>query len=254
MRRAMSLLLLLAFTTPGVAQEGRGRPGRFAAPSEALAINLPYDGQFEFARIQYGSSRGMGMRDPVWSHDYPRAETNFAKILAEVSTVRTRKGASAIFGFADPALFDHAIAYIVEVGYWAPNETEITALRKWLQRGGFLIVDDFQGNDWLNFQSQMGRVLPDSRLLPVPKTHPVFDSFYHITTFEGVLHPYSGAPTQFWGVFEGNDPTRRLMVIANYDGDIAEYWEYSDQGFFPMSISNEAYKLGINYMIYALTR
>jgi hypothetical protein len=243
-------LMLVAAASLG-AQDRRGFSRR---PAEAIDINLPYNGQFEFARIQYASSRGMFAREPMWAHDYPRAEINFAKILAEVSTVRARQRGSAIFGLADPALFDHSIAYIVEVGYWVPNESEVTALRKWLQRGGFLIVDDFQGQDWMNFQAQFDRVLPDARLQPIPKTHPVFDSFYHITSFEGVLHPYSGAPTQFYGVFEDNDPTKRLMVIANYDGDIAEYWEYSDQGFFPMTISNQAYKLGINYMIYALTR
>ena len=57
----------------------------------------------------------------------------------------------------------------------------------------------------------------------------------------------------YFGIFEDNDPTKRLMVIANHNNDVAEYWEWSGTGFFPVDPSNEAYKLGVNYMMYALT-
>jgi hypothetical protein len=250
--------LMLAMSAALVANAGAqdfddGR-GRGRAPPIAMEANLPYDGAFEFARIRFGGMLGGFRREPVWSHDYPRAEANFTKIHAEVSAVRTRLRSSAVIGLDDPALFQHAVAYIVEVGYWVPNETEVTALRTWLRRGGFLIVDDFQGQDIMNFEEQMRRVLPDARLMPIPREHPVFDSFYHFTAFEDVRHPYSGAPTTFVGIFEHNDPHGRLMAAVNYNGDIAEYWEFADQGFMPIAISNEAFKLGVNYVVYALTR
>ena len=62
-----------------------------------------------------------------------------------------------------------------------------------------------------------------------------------------------GTPTTYQGIFEDNDPTKRLMVIANYNGDIGEFWEWSDTGYAPIDLSNEAYKVGVNYMIYGLT-
>ena len=43
------------------------------------------------------------------------------------------------------------------------------------------------------------------------------------------------------------------MAIVNYNNDISEYWEYSGQGFSPVTDENEAYKLGVNYVIYGLT-
>jgi hypothetical protein len=43
------------------------------------------------------------------------------------------------------------------------------------------------------------------------------------------------------------------MAIANYNGDIGEFWEWSDTGYAPIDLSNEAYKVGVNYMIYGLT-
>jgi hypothetical protein len=57
-----------------------------------------------------------------------------------------------------------------------------------------------------------------------------------------------------WGIFEDNDPTKRLIMIINQNNDLSEYWEYSNQGMFPIDLSNEAYKLGINYIVYALSR
>jgi len=43
------------------------------------------------------------------------------------------------------------------------------------------------------------------------------------------------------------------MIIANVDDDIGESWQYSATGFVPIAAANETYKLGINYVIYALT-
>ena len=255
LRAARRLVVVACIVAPGPVSAQRGFRGEgFNRAEILLDVNVPYDGAFEFARIRYASSLGMLGRGPLWSHDYARAEANFSRILAEVSTVPTRTRASAVFGLDDPLLFQHSVAYIVEVGYWVPEEPEVRALRTWLRRGGFLIVDDFQENDFVNFERQMKRVLPDAVLQPVPREHPVFDAFYRFTDFQAVRHPYSGYRTQYWGVFEGNDPTGRLMVIANYNGDIAEYWEFSDRGFFPVAESNEAYKLGVNYIVYGLTR
>jgi len=244
-------LWLALVAVPAGAQRFREDGG---GPPVDLAANVPYDGSFEFARIRYGGQLGNFRREPVWAHDYPRADANFSRILAEVSTVRMRTRSSAVIGLEDPALFQHAVAYIVEVGYWVPNDREVAALRTWLRRGGFLVVDDFQGQDIYNFTEQMKRVLPDAVLRPIPHDHPVFDAFYHFTDFAQVRHPYGGVQTEFLGIFERNDPTGRLMVAVNYNGDIAEYWEFSDRGFFPIALSNEAYKLGVNYMVYALTR
>jgi hypothetical protein len=258
MRRQALGLLLCTAVWPAAAQSGfrgdfgRG-PGR-GAPEVVLAANLPYTGLFEFTRIRYAAAGGLSRGGVMWSHDYARAEANFTRILAELTSVRARTDASAVLGFDDPALFDHTIAYVVEVGYWIPGEAEVAALSHWLRRGGLLLVDDFSRQQWFNFEAQMRRVMPDARLMEIPHDHPVFDAFYHFTDFDQVRHPYDGTPTQFWGIFEDNDVAKRLMVIANYDGDIAEYWEFSDQGFFPIALSNEAYKLGVNYIVYGLTR
>ena len=83
-------------------------------------------------------------------------------------------------------------------------------------------------------------------------THPIFHSFFDIATLE--FHQYydRGRPV-FSGAFLDNDSSKRLLFIANYNNDVGEYWEYSDTGWTPIDLSNEAYKLGVNYIIYGLT-
>jgi hypothetical protein len=66
-------------------------------------------------------------------------------------------------------------------------------------------------------------------------------------------HPMYGITPTYYGIFENNDPQCRLVAIANHNHDVAEYWEFSDQGLFPIDLSNDAYKLGVNYMIYGMT-
>lgn len=221
-----------------------------------------YDGRYTFVRLRYGGveggfSGGRGGRrrgDAMWNHDWPRAETNFLRIVQELTSVETVPERHVILDLADPEIFRHPIAYIVEVGFWQPSDEEVAALRTWLLKGGFLIVDDFRGDHLDNFVAQMRRVLPDAKLKPLEAGEPIWDSFFHIADPYSLMPPYDQqlAPV-YLGIFEGDDPAGRLMVIANYNQDHAEYWEFSDYGYYPIDLSNEAYKFGVNYLMYGLT-
>ncbi len=266
----------------GVAGSGepRGAPSgapAFLAPEgapQALQDGPPYNGKFTFVRIRYdvgdpgwglrglGGGRGRGggwMREPPWAHDYPRAETNFAKIIQALTLVDTyTEGYSGrVLSLADPEIFKYPIANIIEVGYWNPTEVEVLNLRNWLLKGGFLVIDDTRqdrGFEFQNLQAQMARVLPDHEILLVPKDHPIYDSFFRITDPQALLPPYGGHVPIYLGIFEDNDPLRgRLMVMINFNTDLQEYWEFADAGYYPIDLSNEAFKLGVNYLIYALT-
>jgi hypothetical protein len=218
--------------------------------------NAPYDGRFTYARIRFTQSccvSGGQYYDVKWGHDYPQSDQHFPKILQEITSMQVRTEGSEILTLDDPELFKFPFAYLCEPGYWLPNDKEIAGLRNYILKGGFIIVDDFEGRHWLNFESQIHKAFPEYRLIPVPANHPIFDSFYRISSLE-FRDPNWGTPAQFFGLFEDNDPTKRLMMIVNYEFDVSEYWEYSDSGWFPIDLTNEAYKLGVNYVIYALSR
>lgn len=252
-RAIWSVLMLLLLADSAAAQRRRQQP------VEELP-NVPYDGRFTFVRVKFEpSSAAMGgfgfyPGDVRWNHDYPRGERHFTKILSELTTLAPRTEDSNILALDDPELFKYPVAYLCEPGSWSPSEKEAAGLRAYLLKGGFFIFDDFMRNDIFNLEAQLKKVLPEYRIIPIPLEHPIFDAFYHIESFEQYVHPYSGAPTQFLGIFENNDPTKRLMVAINYNGDISEYWEWSDTGQFAIDLSNDAYKLGVNYIVYALTR
>jgi len=245
-RALVPLLAIVGLTAPAAAQRGG-----FEIPP-----NVAYDGRFTFVRIRYAVPMESGLRageDIPWSHDYARAERHFTRILSELSTLRVRTEASNVMSLDDPDLFKYPVAYMAEPGFWNPADAEVAGLRSYLLKGGFLIVDDFAGNQFYNFEEQVRRVLPEGRLVQLTAEHPIFDSFYRIPTLD-YHHPYWGQPSVFYGVFEDNDPTRRLLMIVNFNNDVAEYWEFSDTGMFPIDLSNDAYKLGVNYIMYAMTR
>jgi hypothetical protein len=139
-----------------------------------------------------------------------------------------------------------------EPGFWTQTDEEAANMRAYLLKGGFIIFDDFRGNDWANFLAQMQRVLPDVRMVELELSHPIFHSFFDIATLE--FHQYYDRGTPYFiGAYLDNDPKKRLLFIANYNNDVGEYWEYSDTGWTPIDLSNEAYKLGVNYLIYGVT-
>lgn len=240
---AASLFALLLLGAPEAWAQRRGRM--------AIEPNVPYDGRFTFVRIRY--TQGYRM---AWSADYPAMERNFMTILNELSTVKLHKDGSNIHTLDDKELFNYSIAYLTEPGYWYPSDTEAEGLRTWLAKGGFLIVDDFYfERQWQVFEQGMRAVLPNARIFPLDVSHPVFNSFFKITTLGGMTHPATEqARAQYLGIFENNDPTQRLQVIINFNNDIGDYMEWSGEGWYPVNLSNDAYKFATNYIIYGLSR
>lgn len=239
---------LLVTVAGGVEAQRRGMFGRATADEP----NLPYDGRWTFIRLRYEVQQTRG--DPGWHHDYPRGERNFTRILSELSSVKVRRIGSNILDLSDPEIFRNPILYMSEPGYWRPSEVDIVNLRNYLLKGGFLMFDDYTLDDAeYNLYGQIRRVLPGATIIDLDASHPIFDSFYRIESLD-YNHPYYGGKSKFQAVFENNDPSGRMLMLLNTHNDISEYWEFSDRGYFPIDASNEAYKLGINYIIYALTR
>jgi hypothetical protein len=267
LRIATLIGLVFLAHAPALAQRefGRGRrfyggdPNEFYVPPE-WQKNVPYDGRFTFARIKYRGYERFMQEGPGWSHDYPRAEEHLMRIIREITAIRPFVANEVALGgnilaLDDPELMKYPVAYLSEPGGWHPNEKEIFGLRTYLLKGGFVIVDDFDnsGGDLQHFYSVMQQVLPNARIVDVPETHPIFDSFFKVDLrlMERSEGNYGGA-ARYLGIYRDNDPRKRLMMIVNLNLDVGEHWQWSTRGFSPVP-SNEAYKLGVNYLIYALT-
>ncbi len=229
----------------------------------AAIDNAPYDGRFTFFRVRFepsfgggGGRFGRGRADKKWDHDTPRAERHLMKILEELTTLRPTMDCGVVYAFGEEASFKYPIAYVSEPGFWTMDETELKGIREYVAKGGFIIFDDFFGQAWYNFEERWREAFPDLQLQPIPRTHPIFDAFYDIRDIQFVYRMGGvdgGGPAEFYGAFEDNDPAKRLVAIALFPFDLGEYMEFSDEAYVPIDLSNEAYKVVTNYMIYALT-
>jgi hypothetical protein len=225
--------------------------------SADYSATADYDGRFSFVRIRYGAGGGLAAGrfefrgEPPWAHDFPRADFNFLKILGEITFVQSFIDQGNIRMLDDPELTLFPVAYMSEPGFWTMTEAEMVGLREYLQKGGFVIFDDFRENHMYNLIAQMRRVLPEASFQRLDASHPIFHSFFEINSLDDVPG-YYGIP-EWHGIFEDNDPRKRLLAVANYNHDLGELWEFSDTGYVPVDLSNEAYKFGVNYVIYGLT-
>lgn len=240
-------------------------PNDFFVPSDFNG-NPAYDGRVTFVRLKYrggehwyGGERG----GAGWAHDYPLAETHFAKIMLAISTMRPFVQAPPVFGgtiltLDDPMLMKYPIAWLSEPGGWHMTPSEVAGFRKYIMKGGFIIFDDMEccvrpGADLANLVVEWKKAFPNLKLMDLPRDHPVFDAFFKIDFTK--VRGYYGGPTghyELYAYFEDNDPKKRLLAVVNDYNDLGDWMEWSDQGF-DVTPSNEAYKLAVNYFVYALT-
>src|SRR5262249_57120660 len=81
---------------------------------------------------------------PAWGHGYPLAEQNLMRIMNEVSFLNPHTDDINALTLDDPELFRYPIVYVIEVDWWAMTDREAEDLRAYVQKGGFVIVDDFK--------------------------------------------------------------------------------------------------------------
>src|SRR5689334_11373741 len=196
---AGALVLVLVMAAAAVAQRRRGGGFGFRTRVPMLQ-NTPYDGRFIFVRMNYESTPDGYWYggQPAWAHGYPVAEQNLMQIMNEISYLGAHNDGFNTIRFDDPDLFKYPIAYVIEPDWWAITESESKALRDYMLKGGFVIVDDFKvrsrafgfggggeddefvrspgygGGGWPSFEEMMKQVMPNHRFIEMPADHPVF--------------------------------------------------------------------------------
>ncbi len=216
--------------------------------------------EFVFARLIYSGRFGGFGRD--WATDYPAADRKFMWGVQRLTNIRIRIEENAI-RIMDPNLFKYPFLYVVEPGRGLVlSDVEAKRLREYVDRGGFMIFDDFWGTaQWRNFTNQMRKVFPDREIEPIPRDHEIFHTFYDIDSFiqvPNVGNGIRGGPTwqsdgyvpQLLGIF---DEKRRLNVAMSFNSDLGDAWEWMDHPQYPEKYSGYAYRIGVNFIIYAMT-
>lgn len=261
---ALVLIFVLGKQGLGVWQDRRRGDDRGGVPEWPLDEDLPKD-VFTFARVRYSS---YGWRDK-WATDYPESDYNFSYRLQELTSLEVSPD-PVVVDLTDEELFHYPFLYMIEVGDLAFDDAEVTALRSYLLRGGFLMVDDFWGEDeYENFAFELGRVFPDRKLQEIPYEHPIFekgvfklDKRPQIPSIRSALRGRHEGITweredarevHYQALYDDNG---RMMCIVCHNTDLGDGWEREGENhwYFKEFSEKYAYPLGINIVFYALTQ
>jgi hypothetical protein len=186
-----------------------------------------------------------------WSHNYPNSDQHFAQVLSEATSIDVTNISYRIVQLGSPEVFDYPFALVSEPGEMALTDHEVENLRQYIDRGGFILMDDFDGGrDMATLQRDFHKALPDRNFVRLSIEHEIFHMFFDIDALN-ITSPYlvEGEP-EFWGLVNKHGD---IAAIACYNNDLENFWDYIDRGQYPLKPSVEAFRLGINFVMYAMT-
>lgn len=285
----LSSLLVYGFASVPVYAQGVAAPLEFDAES-FLNNRVDADSErttdFTWVRGRYtnysggvrgrrgggGGFGGGGGRSGWWDTDYPDAESNFLRGVQRYTNIDANSKSYDFMDLTDPRLFEHSFLYMnmkrVPIGslYTGPDfqPDEIVALREFMLRGGFVLLDDFWGDAHLqDFQTEMTKLFPERELVKLDTRHELFHTFFDINEVaqvpgRAVTWDYNSGfslddPNYPPSVYAILDDDGRVMLVANHNADLGDGWEHTFYEPYPTRYSNEAYKIAINFLIYAFT-
>lgn len=223
--------------------------------------SLPGDGdakaEWAFARLRYFSAqRGYYS----WGMDAPKSDRQFVQGVRRLTRLDARS-VEEVVSLRDDGIFDWPWVYAVEVGYWELSDPEAKRLREYLLKGGFLMVDDFHGTfEWSVFVRGLARVFPDRPIVDIPPGDQILHMLYDLKDMvqvptirfleSGRTWERDGRVAQWKAVY---DDKGRIMVAICHNQDNGDAWEWADHPDYPEKYASQAYRMGINFLIYSMT-
>ncbi len=262
--RGLVLLVIPVLCVEWIAAQSYGGGRRWA--EYEFEMQTPVDDppgaweetEFAFARLRYRAAfRGGGYAR--WGIDANRADRHFLQGLRRLTRVHARS-VEQIVDIDSDEIYDWPWLYAVAAGDWVLSDTQARRLRQYLDRGGFLMVDDFHAEwEWSSFMDGLTRIFPNARVVEIADDDPIFHTVYDLskrTRIPGANVVYSG------GVERGGtvphwravlDDSGRVQVAICFNMDVGDAWEFADSPQYPEQYASLAYRLGVNYVIYAMT-
>jgi uncharacterized protein DUF4159 len=245
---------------PGVEYENFPLPPDYQEKTEWAFARLMYPpcsrmyGGFQFL----GDWRAGGSN---WTMDYPRSDRHFSAAIRRLTRLHVRSVEQPVNLDDGDEVFEWPWLYGVEVGHWNLSDAQARKLREYLLRGGFFMCDDFHGTfEWQVFMSSMSRVFPDRPVVELENSDPIFHVLYDLEDryqVPGAQFLYSrqifekdGVVARWRGIY---DDKGRLMVAICHNMDLGDSWEHADNPQYPEKYSALGIRIGVNYVLYAMT-
>jgi Domain of unknown function (DUF4159) len=282
-RRVVPLLLAVLVLSAGYtyAQFGRGVDnllgfgglrGEQGDPAEIPPAELP-DRNVTACHILYRSVRreanGAG-----WRTDYPWGGRHLLIRLSELTKTRVSWLTPMVphmwlVRLTDDQLFNCPYLMASDVGTIGLSDEEAAHLRLYLEKGGFLWVDDFWGEAaWAQWTHELAKAMPPAEypIEDVPLSDPIFKSMFEVKKVPQVTSirfwraaggrttSERGAETAVAHLRGIRDKHGRIIVVMTHNTDVSDSWEREgeDPQFF-YQFSPDGYALGINVFLYAMT-
>ena len=237
------------------------------------SIPLPPDFQekteWAFARLMFppGWNNGYEGRDnpdwregtSLWTQDFPRADRHFSQAVKRLTRMSARSVEQVVNLDEGNDVYNWPWLYAVQVGEWGISDQQAKKLRDYLLRGGFFMADDLHGTvEWQVFQESMKRVFPDRQIVDIPDRDAIFHTVYDLDEKYQIVgaahlaegHKLDGYVARWRGIY---DDKGRVMVAVSLNSDIGDAWEWADEPAYPEKYSALAIRLGVNYIVYAMT-
>ena len=245
------------------------------------SIPLPPDwqkpGEWAFARLMYPPGPNDGYRGrfdgdwrqgmSLWTQDGPPADRSLAAAVRRLTRIDARSVEQDVNLDDGDEVYYWPWLYAVQVGEWGLTQHQADVLRDYLLHGGFFMADDFHGEyEWQMFLKRIRMVFPDRPIADIPDNDPIFHTIYDLDDryqVPGAEHLGVGykIPDYPQGPEDGKgahwrairDDRGRIMVAISFNSDLGDSWEWSDRPEYPERYSDLGFRIGINYIVYAMT-
>lgn len=245
MHRRHLLLSSLLFTVTLVA--GLAHAQRFR--NVVIPQHEPPATEFIAARWRFGTNGYIGHMG--WSHNYPNSDRNLNGFLARATGLDVQELSFRIVELGSDEVFEYPFAYVSEPGEMELTEQEVHNLREFIERGGFILMDDFDGPvQWAQMRSQVLRAFPDRDFRPVPMEHPVYSVHTPLEDLQAMSAYVPGDGITYYGLYREDGS---LAIMAGHNNDLANFWDWYGDGSMPLKPSTDAFRMGTNAVIYSLT-
>jgi hypothetical protein len=242
---------------PGVEYENFPLPTDWNEKTEWAFARLMYPPLPRFG-YRYGDDWRQGQSN--WTIDYPRSDRHLSEAVRRLTRIHARSVEQPI-NLEEGDQYNWPWLYGVEVGHWDLTDTQVKALRVYLLRGGFFMTDDFHGTqEWAVFVASMSRVFPDRPIVEIPDSDPIFHAVYNLDDryqvpgaqflYSGRVYEKDGTVPHWRGIY---DERGRLLVAMCFNMDLGDSWEHADNPQYPEKFSALGLRIGVNYIVYAMT-
>ncbi len=204
--------------------------------AEVLTAQSPV---FKMARLKYNGGGD-------WYND-PSADVNLLNFISANANIKV----NAEYVFVDISsdeIFSYPFLFVTGHGNIVFSNSEVERLRKYLENGGFLYVDDDYGLDNA-FRREIKKVLPDNPIVELPFSYGLYNCFYQFPSGPPKTHEHDDKEPQGFGVFIN----KRLAVFYTFESNPSDGWADKEVHNNPEKVREEALKFGTNIVLWSLT-